>query len=158
MQYPRLACELCIAACRPGVLSMSVATNETGYRFPLLVEGCTACRACRDVCPDYCFEVFKYDTPITIAEVLAGPIKARKEALASRYEHALREGLGWRVADLTADIAAQAARLRIRYALKLPDAFQLAAALVHSCEALVTHDRDFGEARHEVPILGLDER
>lgn len=97
-------------------------------------------------------------TPITIAEVLAGPIKARKEALASRYEHALREGLGWRVADLTADIAAQAARLRIRYALKLPDAFQLAAALVHSCEALVTHDRDFGEARHEVPILGLDER
>jgi predicted nucleic acid-binding protein len=97
-------------------------------------------------------------TPITIAEVLAGPIKARKEALASRYEHALREGLGWRVADLTADIAAQAARLRIRYALKLPDAFQLAAALVHSCEALVTHDRDFGEARREVPILGLDER
>ncbi|HXP90023.1 MAG TPA: PIN domain-containing protein, partial [Fibrobacteria bacterium] len=96
-------------------------------------------------------------TPITVAEVLAGPIKARKEALASRYEHALREGLGWQVADLTADLACQAARLRIRYRLKLPDAFQLAAALVHSCEALVTHDRDFGEARREVPILGLDE-
>jgi predicted nucleic acid-binding protein len=96
-------------------------------------------------------------TPITVAEVLAGPIKAGKEALTSRYEHALREGLGWQVADLTMDIAAQAARLRIRYGLKLPDTFQLAAALVHSCEALVTHDRDFGEARLEVPILGLDE-
>lgn len=57
-------CELCIAACRPGVLEMSTEINATGYRFPLLAAGCTACRACRDVCPDYCFEVFKFDTPV----------------------------------------------------------------------------------------------
>lgn len=93
-------------------------------------------------------------TPVTLAEVLAGPLKARKEALAERYESALREGLGWRVVDLDADLAARAARLRIRYRLKLPDAFQLAAALAHSAAALVTHDRDFGQAKREVPILG----
>ena len=93
-------------------------------------------------------------TPVTLAEVLAGPLKARKEALAERYESALREGLGWRVVDLTADLAARAARLRVRYGLKLPDAFQLAAPLVHSASALVTHDRDFGQARREVVILG----
>lgn len=93
-------------------------------------------------------------TPVTLAEVLAGPLKARKEALAERYESALREGLGWRVVDLDSDIAAKAARLRIRYGLKLPDAFQLAAALSHSVDALVTHDRDFGQATREVAILG----
>lgn len=93
-------------------------------------------------------------TPVTLAEVLAGPLKARKEALAERYESALREGLGWRVVDLDSDIAAKAARLRIRYGLKLPDAFQLAAALYHSVDALVTHDRDFGQAAREVAILG----
>ncbi|HLI53602.1 MAG TPA: 4Fe-4S dicluster domain-containing protein [Acidimicrobiales bacterium] len=54
-------CELCVAACRPGVLSMSAELNANGYHFPLLSAGCTACRACRDVCPDFCFEVFRLE-------------------------------------------------------------------------------------------------
>ncbi|MEN9354043.1 MAG: tRNA(fMet)-specific endonuclease VapC [Fibrobacterota bacterium] len=93
-------------------------------------------------------------TPITVAEVLAGPWKAGKEALAERYEHALREGLGWKVVDLDAGMAARASRLRGRYGLRLPDAFQLAACLGNGADALVTHDRDFGKAAKEVCILG----
>ena len=36
-------CELCIAACPPNVLVMSDAAevNELGFRYPLLVAGCT---------------------------------------------------------------------------------------------------------------------
>jgi predicted nucleic acid-binding protein len=94
-------------------------------------------------------------TAITLAEVLAGPCKAGKEALAERYEGALREGMGWKVLDITADIAARAARLRTRYALCLPDALQLSAALVLGAHALVTHDRDFGQASREVLLLGI---
>lgn len=65
-------CELCIPACRPGVLSMSDAVNEMGYRFPLLRAGCTGCQACHAVCPDFVFEVYKFDTPV-VTEV-AGPV------------------------------------------------------------------------------------
>jgi 2-oxoglutarate ferredoxin oxidoreductase subunit delta len=61
-------CELCIPACRPGVLVMSEAMNETGYRFPLLLDGCTACQACHAVCPDFVIDVYKYETPIWSAD------------------------------------------------------------------------------------------
>lgn len=94
-------------------------------------------------------------TVVTLAEVLAGPLKAGKDVLAARYEEALRQGLGWRLLDLTAEVAARAARLRITYGLKLPDAFQLAATLESGAAALVTHDRDFGRAADEVAIIGL---
>ena len=58
-------CELCIPACPPGVLSMSSALNDLGFRFPELRPGCTGCRACLLVCPDFVFEVFQYETPAT---------------------------------------------------------------------------------------------
>ncbi len=83
-------------------------------------------------------------TTITIAEVLAGPLKAGEEALAMRYRAVLET---WRVVDLNSDIAESAARLRGQYGLKLPDAIQLASALAINADALVTHDRDFADVR-----------
>lgn len=59
-------CELCIPACRPGVLSMSTDVNGRGFAYPLLVAGCTACKACFEVCPDFVFEVYRFDEPIEI--------------------------------------------------------------------------------------------
>ena len=55
-------CELCIPACPPRVLSMSEARNHLGFQFPRLVEGCTGCGACQLVCPDFCFEVWRYES------------------------------------------------------------------------------------------------
>ncbi len=57
-------CELCITACPPRVLSMTSGVNQLGYRYPQLHAGCTGCAACLMVCPDFCFEVFRFDEPI----------------------------------------------------------------------------------------------
>lgn len=81
---------------------------------------------------------------VTIAEVLAGPFTAGEEALARRYRTVLES---WRVVDLTGEVAEQAARLRAKYRLKLPDAVQLASALAVNADAVVTHDRDLGKVR-----------
>jgi len=63
-------CELCITACPPRVLSMSAAVNRIGYRYPQLHPGCTGCAACLFVCPDVCFEVFRFSEPqLTDVEV-----------------------------------------------------------------------------------------
>ncbi len=83
-------------------------------------------------------------TTVTLAEVLTGPLAAGEESLARRYRVVLES---WQVVDLTADIAEQAARLRARHRLKLPDAVQVASALAINAYALVTHDRDFGKIR-----------
>ena len=57
-------CDLCIPACPPGVLAMSTAVNHMGYRYPELYPGCTGCAACSYVCPDFVFEVFRFETPV----------------------------------------------------------------------------------------------
>ena len=61
-------CDLCIDACPPGVLVMTTDDGQqrAGYRFPLLSEGCTGCAACSAICPDFVFQVYKYDTPLVV--------------------------------------------------------------------------------------------
>lgn len=62
-------CVLCIDACPPRVLVMTEhEINPRGHRYPLLLAGCTGCRACAQICPDFCFQVYKYDPPIELPD------------------------------------------------------------------------------------------
>lgn len=88
-------------------------------------------------------------TTVTLAEVLAGPFKAKQTALAKRYEKALGR---YHLVPMSAQVAVMAAQLRVQYRLKLPDAVQLASALDIGATALVTHDRDFSKVL-DFPVL-----
>jgi predicted nucleic acid-binding protein len=83
-------------------------------------------------------------TPITIAEVLIGPLQTGDKALMRRSRAILES---WQLVEFNVDIAESAARLRASLRLKLADAFQAASALAINAAALVTHDRDFSRVR-----------
>ena len=89
---------------------------------------------------------------ITLAEVLAGPLQQQRDALAERYEAELSDPTHWSLVPLNQAVASRAARLRIRYGLKLPDAVQLSTAINTNAAALITHDRDFSRCE-DIPIL-----
>ena len=93
-------------------------------------------------------------SPITVAEVTAGPLAHGDDILAERYYRALLHGANLQVQEMTAEIGFKAARFRARYGLKLSDAIQLATAVHAGASALVTHDRGFGKVT-ELPIIGL---
>ena len=82
-------------------------------------------------------------TPITMAEVLVGPLRHGKKQLADRYRRALSIKPGWEWCDFDDTLCAHAAELRATTKLKLPDALQAAAVTYSGSFALVTHDRDF---------------
>ena len=86
---------------------------------------------------------------IALAEVLTGPFKHGRDALAKRFEKALS---GFDVMPVSAEIAVTAARLRAGTGLRLPDALQAATALEAGAAALVTHDRDFSRL-HGLRVL-----
>jgi predicted nucleic acid-binding protein len=99
-------------------------------------------------------ELQLFVTPITLAEVVAGPLRRSRDAQAEQYRLALTSGPGFTFVPLGDDVAFLAARFRIRYRLKLPDALQLAACVLTGCQALATHDRDFRRVS-EVKILDV---
>jgi predicted nucleic acid-binding protein len=96
-------------------------------------------------------------TPISLAEVVSGPISAGKDALAERYRQTLTASAGWGLREIDADVAMLAARLRLRHRLRLPDALQLAVAVHEGCHALLTHDRDFAGVT-DILVLGAGTR
>lgn len=93
-------------------------------------------------------------SPVTIAEVVAGPLNSGNEILAGRYFKALTSGPHWMVQELNAELSFLAARIRIRYQLTLPDALQIATAIYTGSSAFITHDRDF-RGVDEITILGI---
>jgi predicted nucleic acid-binding protein len=88
---------------------------------------------------------------IALAEVLAGPLRHKQDALAKRYEKAIA---AFDLVPVTQEVAVTAARLRASTGLRLPDAIQAATALECGAAALVTHDRDFSRLQGLRVLMG----
>jgi len=93
---------------------------------------------------------------ITLAEVLTGAIQYKRKDLEAAYTNILSWTPDLELIPITKELSVSAARLRYQYKLKLPDAFQLAAALAAKADFLITNDQDFKKVS-EVKIVLLSD-
>jgi predicted nucleic acid-binding protein len=83
-----------------------------------------------------------FSSVITLIEVLPKPIETGNTGLAEQFTVFLRHGKNIDLAEISADIAESAGKLRGKYpALRAMDAIQLAVALDVSADAFITNDR-----------------
>jgi predicted nucleic acid-binding protein len=78
---------------------------------------------------------------LTLLEVLVVPYRSNRPELASQYESLLTESRGIHLIAIDHAQLRVAAQLRARFALRTPDAMQLAAAISARCSSFVTNDR-----------------
>lgn len=78
-------------------------------------------------------------SPITLAECLVGAIRLGSANLEQAFVDVLQQDEVIFV-EINPVIAREAARIRVRYNLQLPDALQVATALNANCDAFLTND------------------
>ncbi|BBD64825.1 PilT protein domain protein [Nostoc commune NIES-4072] len=76
---------------------------------------------------------------ITLSECLVGAIRLELADLEQAFVDVLQQEQVVFV-EINAAIAREAARIRVRYNLQLPDALQVAVAIIAGCEAFLTND------------------
>jgi predicted nucleic acid-binding protein len=100
--------------------------------------------------------LFGFTSVITLAEVLIQPLRLGNPHLVQEYRDLLLHSNNFQTLAITPDIAESAADLRARYALRTPDALQVAAALHAGCEAFLTNDAGLKRVT-DLRVLVLDD-
>lgn len=96
-------------------------------------------------------------SPITLAECLVRPYSLGQTELQQDFIELITEHDNIEFVPIDEqDIAIQAAQIRARYNLQLPDAFQIAVAEAANCEAILTNDVILRRVT-ELRVLVLDE-
>jgi predicted nucleic acid-binding protein len=95
-------------------------------------------------------------SPVTLAECLVLPYQLGQTELQQDFIELLTESDTIEFVEIDQTLALQAAQIRARYNLQLPDAFQIAVALAAGCEAFLTNDVIFRRVT-ELQVLVLDD-
>ncbi|NMF62898.1 VapC toxin family PIN domain ribonuclease [Brasilonema octagenarum UFV-E1] len=96
-------------------------------------------------------------SPVTLAECLVRPYRLEQTELQQLYIELFFQTENIIFQPITnPSIALEAAQIRARYNLQLPDAFQIAVAVAAGCEAFLTNDVTFKRVT-ELQVLVLDD-
>jgi len=89
-------------------------------------------------------------------ELTVRPWQVGRQDVAREYEALLVHFPHLTLADVTRDVARQAAQLRARYRLRPADALQVATALIHDATAFVTNDQSLVRVAPTLDMIILD--
>ncbi|PSB24027.1 type II toxin-antitoxin system VapC family toxin [Stenomitos frigidus] len=95
-------------------------------------------------------------SPVTLAECLVLPIRQNDLFQQRLFVDIITAQDTADFVNITSAIARNAAEVRAKYNLKLPDAFQMATALEEGCEALLTNDDQLKQVT-ELRVLVISE-
>lgn len=93
---------------------------------------------------------------VTLMEVLVHPMRHNEQTLAEQYQEILCNSSSIDIINIDIEIAVKTAWLRAKYALKTPDAIQLATALISSSDFFLTNDVRLKNIE-EIEVLTLDD-
>jgi predicted nucleic acid-binding protein len=79
-------------------------------------------------------------TNLTLLEVLVQPYRSGNEKLAQQYKDILLNAEGLTMLMVSHEISENAAKLRAKYAIRTPDAIQLATAIENNADTFLTND------------------
>ena len=95
-------------------------------------------------------------TPVTAAELMAKPVRAKRPDIADRYRTAMAHLDNTSRCSLSWNTGCMAGALRARYGLPIADMFQVALAMETGSCALITNDEALRRVE-DVPVVLLDD-
>jgi predicted nucleic acid-binding protein len=93
-------------------------------------------------------------SPVTLAECLVVPYRQKDVETQQQFIRLITNTENIDFVEITSEAGLQAAKLRAKYNLQLPDSLQVAVAIVTGCDAIFTNDAAF-EKITELQILLL---
>lgn len=94
---------------------------------------------------------------VTIMELTVHPWRANRGDVAREYEVMLVNFPNLYLANVTREVARQAAQLRANYNLRPADALQVATAIMHQATAWVSNDKKLKRLASMLDVIILDE-
>lgn len=93
---------------------------------------------------------------ITLLEVLVLPFKTENESLAEEYREILLHAEGLTTYEIVHEVAELSARLRAKYAIRTPDAIQIAVGILYGADTFLTNDSGLKKVK-DIKVLILED-
>lgn len=95
-------------------------------------------------------------SPVTLAECLIKPMQENLLQLQQDFTELITDGANTSFVLIDERVSRKAAELRVSYGIKLPDALQIAVALIAGCDAFLTNDNRLKRVT-DLQILVIEE-